>query len=699
MFSNIKIQGRIGAGFSAIVILLTVATGITIFSVSGIQKQSQRIVDLRVPTSAASQAMVNNINSSLAALRGWMLTGNDSFKKGRAAIWADIAKVRSDMDTLSKTWTNPKNVEVWSNFKEILDEFQAAQEKTEKIANSSDQFPANQILVTKAAPLANILVKEITNIITLERDEAATPERKALLGMMADTRGTTARALANIRAFLLTGDQKFKKLFDVMWTKNIKRFGDLKANKFLLTPEQLVSFEKFDAARTKFAPLPPQMFSIRGSNKWNMANYTLVKEAAPRAGQLLTILLGAKNDQSVRSGGMVANQKALLVNDAIDQADSINLLTTVLWVILAIAMGLGVAISMLTARSIVNPVQSMTQYMAVLAGGNKSAEVPGVERHDEIGEMAAAVQVFKDNMIRADQLAEAQRVEEEAQRARSVKIEQLTQEFDLAVSGTLEIVASSANEMEATAQNLSATAEQTSQQATTVAAASEEASTNVQTVAAATEELTGSVSEISRQVSQSSNISAQAVERAQKTNDDIQQLASAADRIGEVVNLITDIAEQTNLLALNATIEAARAGDAGKGFAVVASEVKNLANQTAKATEEIASQIGGVQDSTQNAVTAIEEIGATISEISEIATSIASAVDQQNAATLEIARNVEQAANGTTEVNTNISGVNQAAAETGSSATQVLQATNSLNKETEGLRKVVESFLTDIRAA
>jgi methyl-accepting chemotaxis protein len=697
MFSNVKIQGRIVAGFAAIVLLLAVSISITIFSTSNIQSQSDRIVNLRVPTSAASQAMVNNINASLANLRGWMLTGNEQFKKGRAAVWSDIAKVRDDMDTLSKTWTNPKNVEMWASFKGTLDEFQAAQAKTEKIANSADQYPANRILVTEAAPLANILVTEITNIITLERDEPATPERKALLGMMADTRGTTARGLANIRAFLLTGDAKFKKLFDVLWAKNAKRFGDLKDNKALLTPEQLTSFENFDAARIKFLPLPPQMFSIRASKKWNMANFTLVTEAAPRGGKLLNILLGPSNDQGAREGGMVANQKALLLNDAANQSDSIHKLTLILWVMLAIGLVAGATISILTARSIVNPVKAMTTSMGVLAEGDKSVDIPGVERTDEVGDMAAAVQVFKDNMIRADQLAEAQRLEEEAQRARGVKIEQLTADFDQAVSKTLEVVAASATQMEATAQGLSATAEQTSRQATTVAAASEEASTNVQTVAAATEELGGSISEISRQVSQSSNISKQAVLDAQKTNQDIEELATAAVRIGEVVNLITDIAEQTNLLALNATIEAARAGDAGKGFAVVASEVKNLANQTAKATEEISNQIDGIQTSTKGAVNSIGGIGATINEISEIAASISAAVEQQNAATQEIARNIEQAASGTTEVNTNISGVNQAAAETGNSATEVQEATSSLNKETAELRGVVEEFLSSIR--
>ncbi|MCP4708036.1 MAG: HAMP domain-containing protein [Planctomycetes bacterium] len=351
------------------------------------------------------------------------------------------------------------------------------------------------------------------------------------------------------------------------------------------------------------------------------------------------------------------------------------------------------------ARQISQPIQMMTGVMGELANGNTDLEVPVQDQTDEIGEMASAVQVFKDNMIRAEELSEAQRKEDETQKIRAQKIEKLTENFDQAVSGTMNVVSSSATQLEETAKGLTATADQTSQQATAVAAASEEASVNVQTVASATEELGGSISEISRQVEQSATISEKAVEDAKKTNENVQQLAEAADRIGDVVSLITDIAEQTNLLALNATIEAARAGEAGKGFAVVASEVKNLANQTAKATEEISSQIGGIQNSTKEAVSAIDGIGSTIGDLNEIAVTITASVDDQNSATQEIARNIEQASSGTMEVNTNISGVNQAASDTGDAANNVLQATNGLNQETAELRGVVEEFLANIREA
>ena len=282
---------------------------------------------------------------------------------------------------------------------------------------------------------------------------------------------------------------------------------------------------------------------------------------------------------------------------------------------------------------------------------------------------------------------------------RQQKIERLTSEFDSKAKAALETVSTAASQMEKTAQGMSATAEQTSQQAATVAAASEEASSNVQTVASAAEELSSSIGEISRQVIDSARISGEAAEEAERTNATVQGLNDAAQKIGDVLDLINDIANQTNLLALNATIEAARAGDAGKGFAVVASEVKTLADQTAKATDQIASQISSMQSETKAAVGAIGHISETIGQINEIATAISSAVEEQTAATSEISNNVQQAASGTQEVSSNISGVTEAASETGQSATQVFTAATQLNKEADSLRSEVEKFLAAVNAA
>ncbi|HVJ42065.1 MAG TPA: methyl-accepting chemotaxis protein [Dongiaceae bacterium] len=349
-------------------------------------------------------------------------------------------------------------------------------------------------------------------------------------------------------------------------------------------------------------------------------------------------------------------------------------------------------------RGISRPVIQLADAMKRLSSGDKSVSVPVVGR-DEVAEMAGAFGVFKENMIRAEHLA-AQELEAQRQRGeRALLIEKLTNSFDQDVSAVLRMVASATTEMQATASSMTATAEETSRQSTVVASASEEASMNVQTVATATEELSASVSEIGRQVTQSAQIAGRAVSDAESTNAQVRRLAEAAQKIGEVVSLINEIASQTNLLALNATIEAARAGEMGKGFAVVASEVKNLANQTARATEEIGTQIAGIQQATGEAVQAIQSIGQTIGQINEITTTISAAVEEQGAATQEIARNVQQAAIGTQEVSTNIAGVSQAATTTGAAADQVLTAAGELSRQSETLRGKVETFLAAIKAA
>ncbi|MBL8643962.1 MAG: HAMP domain-containing protein, partial [Rhodospirillaceae bacterium] len=339
-----------------------------------------------------------------------------------------------------------------------------------------------------------------------------------------------------------------------------------------------------------------------------------------------------------------------------------------------IIIALSIALLVVISRAIVRPITDMTGAMKTLAHGDKSVTIPGTDYTNEIGAMAEAVQVFKDNMIKNDEMVAAQLAEQKAKEARAIVVANRTKDFDNVVKLTLTTVSGASKQLESSAQTMQAAAEETNVQSTAVAAASEQASANVQTVASATEELTASIKEIGSQVTQASKITGLAVDDANKAKDMVRGLDTAAQKIGQVVRLITDIAEQTNLLALNATIEAARAGEAGKGFAVVASEVKNLATQTAKATEEISGQITGIQGATRSSVDAIEGIFNRIAEINQISTTIASAIEEQGAATAEIARNVEQAAAGTQEVSSNIQGVTKAAGETGQVSSQVLDA-------------------------
>jgi methyl-accepting chemotaxis protein len=338
--------------------------------------------------------------------------------------------------------------------------------------------------------------------------------------------------------------------------------------------------------------------------------------------------------------------------------------------------------------------------MKKIADGDHDIIVPYADRSDEIGVMAQTVEVFKTNALdRARLESEQELAERRAASERKAEIKKLADDFETVVGSIVGAVSGAASELEAAASALTRTAESTQKLSETVANASEDASANVKSVASGTEQLTGSVSEIARRVEESSSIARQAVGQAQKTDARIAELSQAATRIGDVVKLITAIAEQTNLLALNATIEAARAGEAGRGFAVVASEVKALAGQTAKATEEISTQIAGMQAATQESVAANKEIGSTIGRISDIASAIATAVQEQGAATEAIARNVQQAAHGTSQVATNIADVNRGANETGSASAQVLASAKSLSIEGHKLKSEIDRFLTTVRAA
>ena len=361
---------------------------------------------------------------------------------------------------------------------------------------------------------------------------------------------------------------------------------------------------------------------------------------------------------------------------------------------------LTLAVSILVARSITRPLQRMTVTMNDLASGKLDVEVSGIDRNDEVGEMAKAVEVFKSNAVARQGLeAEQKEAETRAVARRKSDMNKMADDFEGAVGQIVETVSSASNQLEASAGTLTSTAERAQELTTMVAAASEEASTNVQSVASATEEMASSVNEISRQVQESARMAGDAVGQARTTNDRVGELSKAAARIGDVVELINTIAGQTNLLALNATIEAARAGEAGRGFAVVASEVKALAEQTAKATGEIGQQITGIQAATQDSVNAIREISGTIERLSEISSAIAAAVEEQGAATQEISRNVQQAAHGTQQVSTHITDVQRGASETGSASSQVLSAAQSLSGDSNRLKLEVGKFLNSVRAA
>jgi len=367
--------------------------------------------------------------------------------------------------------------------------------------------------------------------------------------------------------------------------------------------------------------------------------------------------------------------------------------------ILGIAVISG-SIAWMIGRSISKPLGQLGARMQELAEGKLDGEIPGAARGDEIGAMAATVQIFKDNAVRIRGLEQAEaQVQARAAAERRAAMENIASDFERSVTGIVRSVSTAAAGMQTTAQSMTATASDASARAATVGAASQSSSDNVGTVAAAAEELSSSVAEISRQVARSSEIASKAVGDAERTNATVGALSTGAEKIGEVVKLIHSIAAQTNLLALNATIEAARAGESGRGFAVVASEVKALANQTAKATEEISAQVAAMQASTSEAVASIGGISETIAQMSEITVSISSAVEQQGGATREIARNIQSVAAGSGEISAHIGGVSTAAAATGKAASEVLSNARELDNQSGMLRSAVDEFLVKVRAA
>ena len=403
-------------------------------------------------------------------------------------------------------------------------------------------------------------------------------------------------------------------------------------------------------------------------------------------------------ENALAAFGKAAEQRAQ------DKQDEIARMTgRATWLVVGFALLLVAVVAaaayLVVARGVVRPIGALNRAMTRLSAGDSALEIPHAKRRDEIGDMARSVRIFKDNLIKGQELAAAEKSQQVAKEQRTKRLERMMSSFEEKIGGLVSVLSSASTEMTATAQSMSSTATEANQQASNVAAAAEQASAGVQTVAAAAGQLSSSIADINRQVSRSAHITERAVINARQTDTTVRALAEGAQRIGQVVELITNIAGQTNLLALNATIEAARAGDAGKGFAVVASEVKGLANQTSRATEEIGAQIAQIQAATDQAVAAIKSITDTIEEVSSITATIAAAVEEQGTATAEIARNVQQTAASAREVTSNISGVSQAASKTGNAADQVLQAAGELSRQADQLTTEVDTFVAEVRAA
>jgi len=654
MFNNLKVGIKIGGGYAIMGIVLIGVVLATIYQVNQVKAVNNRILHLRAPTANASLSMLNGINHSLAALRGWMILGKDKFKVEREQAWSvEIEPALKTLQSFAVNWTNPENVERLKIIEGVIGEFKSAQQKIENIAQTPDNVPSIKLLLTDAATYSADAGTHITRLIDIEQQQPGTEERKELLGIMADVRGSVGMGMSATKSFLFSGDEQYKQLYVGFHDKNIKRFSELQALKHLLTSEQLKSLEAYNQAQKNLFPTVQKMIDSRETTDWNRANYWLGSEAAPRGAKLVTALKA-----------MALDQKELMANDETKVLKMYTSLNRTMWILLffgvIICLILGVAIT----RAITVPLQKSVAMIQAVEQGDLTQQLD-INQKDEVGLMATALNKMSVNLRRLiGDISHG-----------VVTLNSTSSELsDLSVE-------MSANSEETTGRShtVSAAAEEMSVNMDSVAAASEETSVNVNMVAAAAEEMSATISEIAANTEKTCAITDSAVVKSKKASEQIHELGNAAQEVGKVTESITEISEQTNLLALNATIEAARAGEAGKGFAVVANEIKDLAKQTAEATNEIKGKISKIQDATKSAVADITEITGVIGEVNEMVSVVSVTVEEQSSATQEIADNVGQASLGIQEVNENVAQASSVTGEVASDIAEVGQAAQELN--------------------
>ncbi len=664
---TLRLRGKIVLGFAVTLAISAASMGIAWL---GFEHVSEGVAAYRKSVTEADLA--RNIDRELisyrALVRYYVATGKEEDSK--AAIAAE-AGLKEAIDASMRGTTNPARLEQVTKLAREFRAFTKIFAEILKTKEESDYLTKNALMRSEMS-------------LEYKLDDLASAATDADLPQVAFQAKTITTQFQAIKVF----------------TNNFVVSGDPSAATSTMSRLSFLdnAFKNIPTTDAKIEPIVKEMTALLKTYREAFAklveNRKLIADLTTEIGESAEVIMK----------GSAAMKAALLSDQTQMEQESNAAIAATERLILILAIGgfvLGAVWAFMLARGISRPMTAMCKAMRGLAGGNFDVVLPGLGRRDELGEMAGAVEEFKVQAIaKAERDAATQEAQNKASAAaRRQELIRFADEFETAVGSIVSNVSASAAQLESAAGTLTRTAETTQSLSSQVADSSGQASSDMQSVAAATEELSASVSEIGRRVRESNDIAVSAVRQAEQTDNRIGKLSMAAQQIGDVVKLITAIAEQTNLLALNATIEAARAGDAGRGFAVVASEVKSLANQTAKATDEISSHISGMQGATQESVAAIKEIGGTIGKISEIASTIASAVEEQGSATQEIARSVQNVARGTQAASENVMQVNRGATETGSASEEVLNSARSLSSESARLREELDRFMANIHAA
>ncbi len=566
LFRNRGVGTKIGLGYAMVTLILIGAVGTTIWQVQRTAAVTNRVVDLRAPTAQASLEMLNGMNHSLAALRGWIILGKDKFKDERGISWSEeIEPALASMKQFAVNWTDPENIERLKVIDSKLGDFKTFQREIEDIAQTVENTPATKILYEQAAPKAKILATNITKMIDLEAEQEATPERKALLGMMADVRGTLGLGLGAIRAYLLSGDESFKQQFDKLWAKNTGRFGDLSAQVDLLTPEQREAYELFAKAREQFDPLPPRMFEIRGGNEWNLANRWLGTKAAPTAFAIKENL-----------DAMIVSQKQLMANDMAEGKSLTASLMTVEWILLGAGVALCAILGTIITRSITKPVNR------IIAGLNEGAD----QVNDAAGQVSSASQ----------QLAEGASEQASSLEETSSALEQMA-----AMTRTNAENAKQANELTDQARTAAQTGDETMGQLNEAMTAINESSGKISKIIKVIEEI----------AFQTNLLALNAAVEAARAGEHGKGFAVVADEVRNLAMRAAEAARETTGLIEDSTTRAKEgtdvAGEVGKALGTIVADVTKVADLVSGITKASEEQAQGV-DQVNTAVSQMDKV-------------------------------------------------------------------------------------------
>jgi methyl-accepting chemotaxis protein len=595
--TKLSLSVKISLGFAAVIFLMIVNTFTARLKINEINEVENRLTEIRYPTLLAGRDMLNGINSSLAALRGYMILGGDPkkaelFSSQRNDAWNGIGSALSTFTTYSKNWTDPKNIESLNVIKTELEGFRKAQEEIESISQTDENVPSVNLLLTKAAPLAGNILKNVTAIINEESKLKATPERKNLLKNLADTRGSFAVGLANIRAFLLSGDTVFRDIFIAKWKVNEASVAKINKTKYLLTTTQLKNWNALMETRGKFAPLPSEMFKLRDSSDWNLANHMLGTKAAPRARNILLQLDKMKaSQQDLMQGDL---NKLLEVSDS---AKFSQLLFTLIAAIISIAL------SVVLVRGLMNQLGVDPAEVKVLAegiaAGDLTMDLSNVAKKKRIGVYGAMINMQQKLIEVVEQIQD------------------------------------NSNQISSAASQVSHTASSLSEAASEQAASVEETSASV-------EQMGASISQNSENSQTTDKIASESANAAAEGGEAVAGTVEAMTQIADKISIIEDIAYQTNMLALNAAIEAARAGEHGKGFAVVAAEVRKLAERSQTAASEISTLTGDSVKVAEKAGTLLQKMVPDITKTAELVQEISAASEEQSSGVGQITSAMQQ---------------------------------------------------------